>query len=320
MLFSLLAALVLSGCLAYGLQPLVRAIGLVDTPDGLLKDHRVPTPITGGLAILGSFAAVSTLVGVFDPVAIAVAVGVLVLGTYDDFRPLAPPFRLCVVLALGALLTLSPEVPDEAGPTLLAAALLTLAVNSVNLLDGADGVAASAGVGTATGLSVLSWVRGVDPRPGLIVLGAIAGFLFVNWPPAKVFLGDGGTYVVGALLSVTALAAQQEAAPLSEVWLPQLMVSVAMFGVFLVDLVQTMYRRLSTRSGLMAGDRLHVYDRLRDRGWPPSTVALAVGASQAAIVSLVLLLDSILEPWPAGIVATLTVFGVAIAVQSGDSR
>jgi UDP-GlcNAc:undecaprenyl-phosphate GlcNAc-1-phosphate transferase len=320
MLLSLLAALVLSACLAYGLRPLARAIGLVDTPDGLLKDHREPTPITGGVAILGSFAAVSTVVGVFDPATIAVTLGVLVLGTYDDLQPLTPLFRLSVVLALGALLTLSPGVPNDARFALLAAALFALAVNSVNLLDGADGVAASAGVGTATGLSVLSWVRGADPLPGLIVLGAVAGFLFVNWPPAKVFLGDGGTYVVGALLSVTALTAQQEAASLPEVWLPQLLVSVAMFGVYLVDLILTMHRRLSTRSGLMAGDRLHVYDRLRDRGWPPSTVALAVGASQLAIVSLVLLLDSILEPWPAGIAAILTAFGVAIAVQPKDSR
>jgi UDP-N-acetylmuramyl pentapeptide phosphotransferase/UDP-N-acetylglucosamine-1-phosphate transferase len=139
--------------------------------------------------------------------------------------------------------------------------LLLLMANAVNLIDGQDGLAGGLGAIASVGLAAVIAANGADPALALVVAGALVGFLAWNLPPARVFLGNGGAYGLGALLTV--LAAQ---ATLSHGW-HGLLAAALCLGVFAFELTFTVVRRLLSSQRLAAGDRRHSYDLLgRSRG------------------------------------------------------
>lgn len=114
---------------------------------------------------------------------LAVLLVVCALGTWDDIRPLSPAVKALGLLAAGAGAV---WVTGQwwAGP------MLWLVANAVNLLDHADGIAASAAAAAFLGL-------GGDA--GIVGAGACAGFLLFNYPPARSFMGDSGSLTLGAM-------------------------------------------------------------------------------------------------------------------------
>jgi UDP-N-acetylmuramyl pentapeptide phosphotransferase/UDP-N-acetylglucosamine-1-phosphate transferase len=156
--------------------------------------------------------------------------------------------------------------------------LLLLMANAVNLIDGQDGLAGGLGAIASVGLAAVIAANGADPALALVVAGALVGFLAWNLPPARVFLGNGGAYGLGALLTV--LAAQ---ATLSHGW-HGLLAAALCLGVFAFELTFTVARRLLSSQRLATGDRRHSYDLLgRSRGnRERSTLALwTLGAVSA---------------------------------------
>jgi UDP-N-acetylmuramyl pentapeptide phosphotransferase/UDP-N-acetylglucosamine-1-phosphate transferase len=156
--------------------------------------------------------------------------------------------------------------------------LLLLLANAVNLIDGQDGLAGGLGAIASVGLAAVIAANGANPVLALAVAGALVGFLAWNLPPARVFLGNGGAYGLGALLTV--LAAQ---ATLEHGWHGLLAAGLCL-GVFAFELTFTVVRRMLASQGLATGDRRHSYDLLarsagnRDR----STLALwTLGAVSA---------------------------------------
>ena len=156
--------------------------------------------------------------------------------------------------------------------------LLLLMANAVNLIDGQDGLAGGLGAIASIGLAAVVAANGADPVLALVVAGALVGFLAWNLPPARVFLGNGGAYGLGALLTV--LAAQ---ATIGHGW-HGLLAAALCLGVFAFELTFTVVRRLVGSPGLAVGDRRHSYDLLgRSRGnRDRSTLALwTLGAVSA---------------------------------------
>jgi UDP-GlcNAc:undecaprenyl-phosphate GlcNAc-1-phosphate transferase len=158
-------------------------------------------------------------------------------------------------------------------------ASVPILANSVNLVDGSDGSAASICLMAAIGLTVVGGVVAGWSHIGLglAVAGALVGFLAWNRPPAKVFLGDGGAYALGCLLAV--LAAQ------SSVSFSGTIGSLVCLSVLGFELGTTVVRRSFGRASLSSGDRDHVYDLLghligRDR----ATLAFAAAGGVAAIL------------------------------------
>jgi UDP-GlcNAc:undecaprenyl-phosphate/decaprenyl-phosphate GlcNAc-1-phosphate transferase len=173
--------------------------------------------------------------------------------------------------------------------------------NAFNLIDGLDGLAAGLAVIAATTCAIVLLARG--ERAGALLLvslvGAIAGFLAYNFHPAKIFLGDSGSLLVGFLLAVTAITGQQKGATTLAVGVPLLI-----FALPLADISFAIVRRLfgsSSRSadGLTAGlrglsvvfapDRLHIHHRLLDRGLSHRGVVLLLYGLTLALSALALL-------------------------------
>jgi UDP-GlcNAc:undecaprenyl-phosphate GlcNAc-1-phosphate transferase len=292
-----LLALAIAGGLTFGLGLLADKLKLVDRPDDELKGHGRVVPITGGIAVLCASQAALALGDAFDPGLLVASVALLALGLFDDLRGLSPLVRLAGAAVAGAVLWLLSDLGQGIDALVLTVGLVVVAVNAVNLLDGADGVAGSAGMFSAVGLAFLAWERGTDSLPALVVAGAIGGFLVVNWPPARAFLGDGGAYVVGCAVAYLIITSIPSGENLFGVQVPRMIVGASLLGVFLVDLAVTLTRRTLSGAPLFGGDRSHVYDQLASRSWSPTGVASTVGVAQLFLVGVIVIFDFLLAPW-----------------------
>jgi UDP-GlcNAc:undecaprenyl-phosphate/decaprenyl-phosphate GlcNAc-1-phosphate transferase len=289
-----------------------RSLGFVDRPDDPdLKVHIVAAVPLGGIAVGVGFVAGWSVAGEVDWALTTLALVVVAVGLVDDRIGLPPVLRLALELAVGGAAVVTGAVPLDAGsPLHLAVGSLTIvvAINAVNLFDGLDGLAGSAGLIGFLGLAALAAARGVEVALPLVAAGALAGFLVVNWPPASVFLGDNGAYLVGFLLAVIGMRISQDGIG-EESWVAGLVL-----GAFLLDLAVTITRRAWGRRPLFAGDRNHLYDRLHQHGWAvPGIIALAV-AAQVVFVLTALTLDSSGSWWAyalTGVVGLVVVVALA---------
>jgi UDP-GlcNAc:undecaprenyl-phosphate GlcNAc-1-phosphate transferase len=278
--------------------------GLVDRPPpagagaGELKIHTVPIPILGGLGVMAATLATLLLLG--DGLQPAVVAGVVLataIGLVDDARPLGAGIRMVALTAAGALLAVGLPL-DQLGPLARPGVvlLLLLMANAVNLIDGQDGLAGGLAAIACAGLAAVIGANGGDPAAAVVLAGAVVGFLAWNLPPARVFLGNGGAYGLGALLTV--LAAQ---ATVGHGW-HGLLAAALCLGVFGFELSFTVVRRLLASQGLATGDRRHSYDLLaryagnRDRStlalWTLGAVSAGAGyaADQVSLAAAVTML------------------------------
>jgi UDP-GlcNAc:undecaprenyl-phosphate GlcNAc-1-phosphate transferase len=278
---------------------LALSLGVLDTP-GPLKIHREPVPYLGGVAVFVALAVVvaPTHVSYLLPLGLAAALGIA-----DDVRGLSPAIRLLSQVTIGCIAGIVAPAPGPAG-LLVTALLVVVLVNAVNLIDGMDALASCVVAVSALGFAAV----GGDARIlAFAVCGALAGFLLFNRPPARIYLGDGGSYLLGtaiAMLSASALATDYSA-----VWiaLPFLV------GLPLADVAIAIVRRFLAKRPLTLGDRSHVYDQLADRGWSVTRVVLVCAAVQIAATATglaLLQLGVVAAAAGAAVVGILVAFGV----------
>jgi UDP-GlcNAc:undecaprenyl-phosphate/decaprenyl-phosphate GlcNAc-1-phosphate transferase len=214
------ATFVLALLLGLYFTPLARQaalrFGIVDRPDGRLKQQAVPVPYLGGLAVFLAYLVALGMVLAFNALLLGLLLAgtlTLLVGLVDDFGVLTPAAKLAgqaiavfVLLRSGAVIELV-EVP-HALRWPLAALWLFGVCNAFNLLDIMDGLAA--GVGAVAGLAfgVMAMTTGEYPEAAasFALAGALGGFLVFNLHPARIYLGDAGSLAVGLTLGALAIA------------------------------------------------------------------------------------------------------------------
>src|SRR3954454_16269044 len=284
-LIAFVAAVVL-GVVAREIGP---RIGAVDVPSGALKPQARPISYLGGVAVALAVAIGMTARGwPLHPAAVAGLAGALALGLVDDAIGLRPSPRLALQLVL-AVAIVAGGVRADALPEVLAwlvaIALFVGAMNGVNMVDGMDGLAAGAVVISAVGLAAISGAHGGGTGLALVTCGAAAGFLIHNLPPARLFLGDGGAYFLGAVIAVSTLQAGGKPETLPG--------ALTCLGVFALDPALAVLRRRMSGVSLTEGDRGHLYDQLPARGlgpvaclaatWAIHTVFVVIGVTASAL-------------------------------------
>ena len=149
-------------------------------------------------------------------------------------------------------------------------------INAFNFMDGIDGIAGAQGVGAAFGWMLLGITAAEKSYAvlGAIVLGSCAGFLFFNWQPAKVFMGDVGSTFLGFTLAVFPLVASPNA--LSNVG-PDLSLAIILLWMFLFDTIFTRVRLVLRRRAFWEAHREHLYQRVVKSGQPHAAVSLFFG-------------------------------------------
>lgn len=255
-------------------------VGLVDSPSAsALKVHTKPTPLLGGVGVFAGIHMGMLIEGAFEPVLFVASLAVLTLGLIDDAVALSPKVRLAIEVASAIFLVLLMEPGTNSVVWSVGGVTLVLvAINAVNLLDGLDGLVSSVTVVAGLGLAWAGASGWGGTELGLMITAATAGFLIANWQPARVFLGDNGAYLIGMTLAYGVLAGSD--GNLTAV----LLLVPGILGVFLIDLIATIARRARKGTPLFSGDRSHIYDRLRDRGWPVRRIALFAAGVQGVLV------------------------------------
>lgn len=262
------------------------------------SSHAAPVPRGGGIAVMaaiviGWIAYALTMPALLPVIGLllAAAAGLAAISFLDDLFDLTATMRL---LAQFLAVLLGMLVLADAGPVfqgllpgwldLLAAALLWLwFINLFNFMDGIDGLAGVQTVALALGLALVGAGAGTGANwqpPLLMLAAAAAGFLWFNWQPARLFLGDVGSVPLGYLLGfllLSAAAAGQWAAALI---LP---------AYYLADASITLARRVLRGEKFWHGHREHFYQQAVRRGFSHATVSTMVAGGNALLILLAML-------------------------------
>jgi len=221
---------------------------------------------------------------------LAVAAALHLLGLIDDKRSLGPAVKLIVQLALATLLATAADVrfslfiPYPALATALSVVWIVVIINAFNFLDNMDGLAAGIALIAAAIILAPALAAGQVFVSALLTLliGALAGFLVYNFPPASIFLGDAGSLLIGLLLVTASVRTTYyhhdlPAAPRYATLLPLLALAVPLYDFASVTLL-----RLLQGKSLFVGDQQHFSHRLVRRGMSTRHAVLTIYLATAA--------------------------------------
>jgi UDP-GlcNAc:undecaprenyl-phosphate GlcNAc-1-phosphate transferase len=255
-----------------------------------------PTPYLGGVAMY---------VGILSGVALApwlvpdvlfnlgqlrgyiLGAGIIVaLGVLDDLHDVPSLIKLAVHLGIGGFMysqgfviealsgITGPMAIEFTGSTAWMAAATTviwytLVMNAINIIDGLDGLAAGICAIGALTLFCMTF-GGAAPLASVLavlILGACLGFLPHNFPPARIFMGDAGSLLLGLSLASLAVFSETKTSILAPLVIP-----VLALGVPIIDIGYAFIRRALTGRNPFSADRLHLHHRLLDLGLPTKAI------------------------------------------------
>lgn len=296
-----LAALLLAGAATRFLIDVAHRRGILDIPNQR-SSHSQPTPRGGGAAIVVVVLLAEVwagAAGLLDrPTAVALALGgalVAGVGAWDDVHTLSAGARLLVhftaaIIAVAAVASVGDLfVAGTRVPVILFAGIACVVgtvwmTNLYNFMDGIDGIAGAEAVASAAVASlILFWSN----QFGLAIVaaaltGGAAGFLNLNWPPARIFMGDVGSSFLGFTFAVLTLAGRRVGGMVS-VW-----ILLPLFP-FILDATITLGKRALSGQPLASAHREHLYQRLTQTGRSHASV-LCIFAGGAVILGVVSLL------------------------------
>ena len=310
----------MSFAVAMAAAPLVLRVmlhrGVLDIPNHR-SSHVIPVPRGGGIAclagVLAGLALASTQHQDVPWLAVSGAVCLAIVGFADDRGALAAAPRLGAQVAVGALV----GVAVGGGWWILAGVIcIPITVNAVNFMDGINGI---------TSLNIAAWgfvaiaVGIAQNESSLLVIGAVTAgstvaFLPWNAPVVRLFLGDVGSYLLGALVGIgIVIGAHQQ--PWSVV------VLLAPLSIYLADTGISLLRRALRGEPLMTGHRQHVYQRLvSEAGMSHSTVAVMT-VVLALVITVAWVPDSPILGVPVTLVVLVGYLASPVAVaRSLESR
>jgi UDP-GlcNAc:undecaprenyl-phosphate GlcNAc-1-phosphate transferase len=251
--------------------------GLTDSPDGGRKTQDQPIPKLGGIAVAMAFTlffltavGVSGEITAFQLLASVLLPALIVagLGFIDDVRALNPWIRLIAQTLLALLVWFTGTQVGFFQIGWLDAAVTVLWIvgltNAMNLLDNADGLAASTTLVASLGTGIVAVLYGQFFVGALAfaLAGTAAGFLWHNWAPATVYLGDAGAYFLGFLLAIVTLRLR----PVSVALPWSALIPVLLVFVPILDTTFVVIRRLLAGKHPFTPGRDHLSHLLMDRG------------------------------------------------------
>jgi Fuc2NAc and GlcNAc transferase len=245
---------------------------LMDIPNSR-SSHSSPTPRSGGMAFIISFLLLAPILTTSDDFPLPViwafwggGIWISIIGFSDDHKHIAARWRLLahfigaawVLIWLGGfppLLILGLSIDMGWLGHTLAAVYLVWLLNLYNFMDGIDGIASIEAItvcaGAALIIAPLSPYQSIWLLP-LLLAASVLGFLFWNFPPAKIFMGDAGSGFLGLMVGGLSIQATLISPHMFWVW-------VILLGAFIVDSTLTLFRRLIKGEKIYEAHRSHAY-------------------------------------------------------------
>jgi UDP-GlcNAc:undecaprenyl-phosphate GlcNAc-1-phosphate transferase len=340
-----LVTLLLAASISYVITPYVRAIAIRFGAVAAIRDrdiHTTPTPRWGGLAMWVGMAVSLLLVNHLSLVGKSftresmgiffAATFLVVLGLIDDRFELDALTKLAgQALAAGILLLNGVQIfwlpingvvtiPASIGQ-FLTIVIVLITINAVNFIDGLDGLAA--GIVAISGAAFFAFAyllaviygfsrAGAPSLITAIIIGVCIGFLPHNLYPAKIFMGDSGSMLLGLLLAASAITLTGQIDPnaisaekLGPTLLP-LLLPLAVLALPLIDLFAAIIRRLRAGKSPFASDKEHIHHRIMRAGNTQPRTALIM-YFWTATISFPVSISAFTPLWVAVIVACVMI-------------
>ncbi|MDO4581143.1 MAG: MraY family glycosyltransferase [Bacillota bacterium] len=302
-------------------------LNVVDKPEAR-KVHSEPKPRMGGIAIYAAFAIGVLLLSEYTmPVAcLLVSSGLVMLtGLIDDIRGISPRAKLlgqviaALVLVQGGVAIRFITNPFDGGLISLGVFAIPLTVlwlvgvsNTINLVDGLDGL--SAGISAIAALSMAIVCSAQGEYVAAAIAGVLAascfGFLRYNFNPARTFMGDCGSLFLGFVLGALALMGLAKGATFISVFIPLIVLGIPIFDTFFA-----IVRRLILHKPVFEADKMHLHHRLLSLGLTHKQTVLTIYA-----VSLVMGLCAVLMSVLASAQAVIVLIIVTLLAVLGAER
>ena len=344
-----------AACATYLFTPIVRhlAIRLGAVGEVRKRDvHTIPTPRMGGLAMLCGFltamlfaSRLDFLQGVFRQnhqawIVMAGAILICLLGIADDVWDLDWMLKLAgqlliavfvawgglqiIALPIGSLVTASPTISIA-----ITALLIVVSINAVNFVDGLDGLAAGIVAIGGIAFGIYSYILArTSPsyasRATLLdiaMVGICVGFLLHNWHPAKLFMGDSGSMLLGYLITCASIVMTGRLDPATvstSIYLPAFMpVLLPILVLFLpvLDMMMAIVRRLRKGQSPMHPDRMHLHHRMLRIGHSVRGAVLILWG-WAALIAFGSIMLLFFTPWHVFIVFAVAAVALTVATMS----
>ena len=344
-----------AACATYLFTPIVRhlAIRLGAVGEVRKRDvHTIPTPRMGGLAMLCGFltamlfaSRLDFLQGVFRQnhqawIVMAGAILICLLGIADDVWDLDWMLKLAgqlliavfvawgglqiIALPIGSLVTASPTISIA-----ITALLIVVSINAVNFVDGLDGLAAGIVAIGGIAFGIYSYIlartspsyASMATLLDIAMVGICVGFLLHNWHPAKLFMGDSGSMLLGYLITCASIVMTGRLDPATvntSIYLPAFMpILLPVLVLFLpvLDMMMAIVRRLRKGQSPMHPDRMHLHHRMLRIGHSVRGAVLILWG-WAALIAFGSIMLLFFTPWHVFIVFAVAAVVLTIATMS----
>lgn len=322
---TLLLAATTSFAVALVITPLLRRMsirfGLLDVPNDR-SSHVVPTPRSGGVAILAGIVAASVAFHATQEramvVILAAAIFVATFSFIDDVKHIRPSLRFVLqilaaavaVFVAGAKLS-SLALPYRDVPLGIVGAVLSIfwiagVINANNFMDGINGIAAVQAIVASVAVGAML-CRAGDMHGAVLaaaLAGATAGFLPWNFPSGKIFMGDVGSASIGFLLGALILRASAHTG---------IIAAALPFFPFLFDSTWTLIRRARRGDRLSVAHREHLYQRLTQLTGTHAVATVTWGALAVVCSIAAMMYESLPDPKKIALLAVILAIHVAVA-------
>ncbi len=285
--------------ISFIMTPIIRRLAFkidaIDIPKDERRVHKEPMPLLGGLAIFISVIISSLIFLPIDKTLFSVIIGgsiIVVSGVIDDMKGLSPKKKILFQLAAGLVLVIGDVKVDfvtnpfSVNDTLIYLKWFSIPItlfwvvgitNTINLIDGLDGLAAGVAMISSFSLMLVAAKFGYG---NVIILsailgGACLGFLPYNFNPAKIFMGDTGALFLGFMLAAISIEGVMKSIATIAIIVP-----IIILGVPIFDTTFAIFRRLLNGQSITSADKGHLHHRLLNRGFSQrKTVLILYGIS-----------------------------------------
>lgn len=307
------SAIILSLSVSMALIPLiirfVNKWGLVDTPNAR-SAHSKPTPTLGGVAVFLGFICVAMIFGYLIPKAIFLLAALLIIfacGLLDDLMDLSPLIKLLAEFGAAFLVCYADmrlksfhglfgveEIPVYL-QYLVSVFLIVGITNAFNLIDGIDGLAGGIGVINAILVGLL-FIASNRVELGLIsfaLAGSLLGFLYYNFNPASIFMGDSGSLPVGFIFAALGLKLMDTNVVINGVILSHHTMSLMVIGILFLpvfDFIRVTIYRITRKQSPFKADKNHVHHLLVNIGFNHKTSTIILYITNIILITLAFLL------------------------------
>jgi UDP-GlcNAc:undecaprenyl-phosphate/decaprenyl-phosphate GlcNAc-1-phosphate transferase len=323
--FTLLICFMISILITPLVKKLAYKLRATDRPNKR-KVHQTIMPRLGGLAIYLAFLAGVLLLQPVNPFAASIMIGsgiIVISGILDDIFELSAKLKLMAQIAAAAIIVLYGGLQItfinlpfgglfEFGYLSIPFTFLWIIgiTNAINLIDGLDGLAAGVSSIALVAISGMAFIMGnlYVVTIGSILLVSTIGFLYHNFYPAKIFMGDTGALFLGFMISVLSLLG------FKNITFVSFIVPIIILGVPISDTIFAILRRIINKRPLSSPDKSHLHHCLLRLGYSHRETVLIIYA-MAALFGVVAVVFSQAKLWGAMLLGAILLFFIEIIAE-----